>query len=598
MIEHDPDSTQQLTHNLRILQAENQELSKRRDEAMLFALVAETIENLAEPVEILDAVAEHISIIMDIPYVACGSLDGNTIQSIVSYASFSDSEPLPYPITLPDRFLEQISSNETICCPSTDFVKLTREDLFDSSSITFLIPFKCKPYKHCLLILLTPEESKEEVEDRTLLFSQIIQMTARRIDHEFLSRELSSFNRRLEELVQQRSKELLQSKEKLQQMEKLEAIGTLAGGIAHDFNNLLMGIQGTADLIKEEIPPTQHHFSMLSEIEQYAEDGGALCRKLLGFARAGKYNVTVTDLKKLLPQVIELFSRTARQFVIKQDISPDLFAVEVDRSQLQQVFLNLFINAHHAMEKQGTLSISGYNQIIDSDAATLLQIEAGDYVQVEVKDTGTGIPASVLPNIFEPFFTTKKQGKGIGLGLASSYGIIRNHGGAITVESVAGSGTTFTLLLPKSEQEVTTPIKKLAHRIQQSGTVLLIDDEQFILDVGEQMLTNLGYTPLIADCGEKGCELLKEHKPDLVILDMVLPNKSGSEIFLDLRTIQPDIKIIISSGYSLDSEMRKLIQMGRCKFMQKPFSLSTLRQEIADFLAEESSEEAEKPHSR
>lgn len=586
MTEHTPDTIQQLTHNLRILQAENQELSKRRSEAMLFALAAETIENLAEPVEILDAVVEHISIIMDIPYVACSSLDGNRIQSIVSYASFSDSEPLSYPITLPDRFLENISANEPVCCQSTDLAIQGREKPFPTGSSIFLIPFKCKLYKQCLLILLVPEESKEEVEDRTLLFSQIIQMTARRIDHEYLSRELSSFNRRLEELVQQRSQELLQSREKLQQMEKLEAIGTLAGGIAHDFNNLLMGILGTTDLIKKEISPTHHHFSMLSEIEQYAKDGGALCRKLLGFARGGKYNVTVTDLKKLLPQVIELFSRTARQFVIKQDIAPDLFAVEVDRSQLQQVFLNLFVNAHHAMEKQGTLTITGENKILDDDEASLLQIEAGEYVQIVVKDTGTGIPDSILPNIFEPFFTTKKQGKGTGLGLASAYGIIRNHGGAITVESETGQGTAFTLLLPKSEQEATIPVRKPTQLPKRGGTVLLIDDEQFILDVGEQMLTTLGYTALTADCGEKGCELLKEHKPDLVILDMVLPNRSGAEIFFDLRAIQPDIKIIISSGYSLDSEMRKLIKTGHCKFIQKPFSLSTLGQEIADFLTE------------
>jgi PAS domain S-box-containing protein len=246
-----------------------------------------------------------------------------------------------------------------------------------------------------------------------------------------------------------REKERLQAK--LQQAQKMEAIGTLAGGIAHDFNNLLMGIQGRTSLILADIDSDHPHFEHLTEIENYVGSAAELTRQLLGFARGGKYQVLPTDLNELVEKTSGMFGRTKKEITIERSYTENLWTVEVDRSQIEQVLLNIYVNAWQAMPRGGTLYIQTANVHLDEKFVKPYNMGAGDYVSVAMKDTGVGMDADTIKMVFDPFFTTKEKERGTGLGLASAYGIIKNHDGIITANSEIGQGATFHIYLPASE---------------------------------------------------------------------------------------------------------------------------------------------------
>jgi PAS domain S-box-containing protein len=249
-----------------------------------------------------------------------------------------------------------------------------------------------------------------------------------------------------------REKEKLQAK--LQQAQKMEAIGTLAGGIAHDFNNLLMGIQGRTSLILADIRSDHPHFEHLTEIENYVGSAADLTRQLLGFARGGKYQVLPTDLNELVEQSSRMFGRTKKEITIERKYDEDLWTVEVDRSQIDQVLLNIYVNAWQAMPDGGTLSLQTENVRLDKKFVKPYSSRAGDYIKVSIKDTGVGIDANTLKMVFDPFFTTKEKERGTGLGLASAYGIVKNHDGIITAQSKKGQGATINIYLPASPRKL------------------------------------------------------------------------------------------------------------------------------------------------
>ncbi|HPC00418.1 MAG TPA: PAS domain S-box protein [Syntrophales bacterium] len=235
---------------------------------------------------------------------------------------------------------------------------------------------------------------------------------------------------------------------RLERAQRLEAIGTLAGGVAHNFNNLLMGIQGYASLMLLDLAPTHPHYERLKKIEGLVKSGADLTGQLLGFARGGRYEVRVMDIGELVAETARLFTRTRRQIVIDVERPADLWAIKADRTQMEQVFMNLFVNAYQAMPAGGTIRVAMGNENLASPEAELLEVEEGDFVRITVSDTGVGMDEKTKERIFEPFFTTKARGRGTGLGLASVYGIVKGHGGSIEVESSPGEGTTFTILLP------------------------------------------------------------------------------------------------------------------------------------------------------
>ncbi|MCD6197441.1 MAG: PAS domain S-box protein [Deltaproteobacteria bacterium] len=372
----------------------------------------------------------------------------------------------------------------------------------------------------------------------------------------------------------------------LHQAQKLESIGTLAGGIAHDFNNLLMGIQGHASLISLDIDPHHPNFQHLNGIEAAVENGANLTRQLLGFARGGKYQTKVIDLNKLIQINSEMFGRTKKEINIHTKYQKDLWPVEVDPGQINQVMLNLYINAWQAMSRRGDLHIETSNLVINKNDAKSFKVKAGNYVKISVTDTGAGMDKATLQRIFDPFYTTKVMGRGTGLGLASAYGIIKNHGGIINVYSEKGSGATFEIFLLASEKQVIIEEKPAAEILMGTQTILLVDDEDMILDVGEEMLRKLGYTVMLAKSGNEAIKVYKKHKDeiDLIILDMIMPDISGSEAYDIMKEINPKIKVLLSSGYSVNGEAKEILERGCDGFIQKPFNLTTLSRKIGEIL--------------
>ena len=373
-----------------------------------------------------------------------------------------------------------------------------------------------------------------------------------------------------------------QLEKQLRQAQKMEAIGTLAGGIAHDFNNLLLGIQGNISLSLLELGADSPIFSSLKKIEQYVQNGVELTRQLLGFARGGKYEVRLTDINRLLKEQNLLFGRANKTVEFKEAFDAQLWNVEADQDQIEQVILNIYMNALQAMPEGGILTVRTENVIIDEERLIPYRIKAGDYVKISLIDTGIGMDEKTQRRIFDPFFTTREMGRGTGLRLASVYGIIKNHEGFINVDSQKDRGTQVEIFLPASRKPAPpkqAPVEAIARGHE---TVLLVDDEEMIIDVGKRMLERLGYETLTAMNGAEALEIYKRRGKDisLVILDMVMPKIGGGETFDRLKKLNPAINVILCSGYSIDGQATEILKRGCRAFIQKPFNLKVLSQHI------------------
>jgi PAS domain S-box-containing protein len=373
----------------------------------------------------------------------------------------------------------------------------------------------------------------------------------------------------------------------LQTAQKMEAIGTLAGGIAHDFNNILMGIQGNASLLEMKLDPAHPGHEKLGNIDKYVESGTELSRQLLGFARRGKYNVKASDINDIIDKTSSMFARTRKEIRVATQLADGIWTVEVDRGQIEQALLNLYINAWQAMPDGGELFLATENLTLDESYAQPYSVRAGPYVKVTVADTGVGIARKDLGRIFEPFFTTKEMGRGTGLGLASVYGIVKSHGGHINVYSEEGQGTTFNFYLPASPREVAQEAPPADTAVRRGHeTILLIDDEEMILDVGKGLLSELGYTVLTASSGPEALEIYRARRADIgmVVMDMIMPGMSGGETFDRLKAIDPDVKVLLSSGYTINGQASHILERGCDGFIQKPFNMQQLSVKIREIL--------------
>ena len=401
--------------------------------------------------------------------------------------------------------------------------------------------------------------------------------------------ELFKTNERLREEIQERE-QMSREKDKLQdqlvQAQKMEAIGTLAGGIAHDFNNLLMGIQGNVEMMALDIGATHAHSGRLKTIRDCVLSGSRLTQQLLGFARLGKYEVKPTHINALVQNSTDMFGRTRQELRIVQKYPENVWAVDVDRGQIEQVLLNLLINAWQAMPDGGNLYLETANEILDEHQVLPHGVEPGKYVKITITDTGTGMAPATMARIFDPFFTTKAMGRGAGLGLASAYGIVRNHGGFIDVSSKIGHGTTFNIHLKASDAPLVKAILTPASAREGSETILLVDDDPLILEVGTAMLAALGYGVLVAQGGKEALAIYRNDgdRIRLVILDMIMPDMGGGKTYDQLKAIDPGVNVLLSSGYSIDGQASAIMNRGCNGFIQKPFNLQSLSEKVRDVL--------------
>ncbi|MCP4717460.1 MAG: response regulator, partial [Deltaproteobacteria bacterium] len=355
--------------------------------------------------------------------------------------------------------------------------------------------------------------------------------------------------------------------------------------IAHDFNNILMGIMGYTSLLITQVDPEVPYYAKLKNIEQHVRSGANLTKQLLGFARGGNADIKPANVNTIVEKTIGMFGRSRREVTIAVELA-GTWTIEADSGQIEQVLLNLYLNAWQAMENGGKLFLATGNAAVDPLQAERLNIAAGSYVFVSVRDTGCGMDDETLQRIFDPFFTTKEPGTGTGLGLASTYGIVKNHLGGINVESSPGQGTTFTLYLPASEKSIAAEEELPAEIAGGTGTIMLVDDEEAMLEVGVEILETLGYKVFSAGSGDKALEIFGHQSDniDLVIVDMIMPGMGGGELFDRLRAAKPLVKVLLASGYSLDGDAGKIMERGCNGFLQKPFGLKELSHKLKEIL--------------
>jgi len=369
-------------------------------------------------------------------------------------------------------------------------------------------------------------------------------------------------------------------------IQRMEAIGTLAGGIAHDFNNLMMGIIGNVSLMMLDMDTVNPLYPKLKSIENLIQSGSKLTSQLLGYARKGKYEIKSLDFNQIVRDTRETFARTKKEIVIHQKLSRGVIAIDADRSQIEQVLFNLYVNAADAMPQGGDLTIKTLILTDREMENKPYKPPPGDYAMLEITDTGTGMDLETQTRIFDPFFTTKEMGKGTGLGLASVYGIIKAHGGYIDVESKKEHGSVFRIYLRVSAKGIETTPRRISVITRGVGTILLVDDEETVLDIGVQMIEKMGYSVLAAKSGEEALAIYNKNasRIDLVILDLIMPGMSGTETFDELKKIDPDIKTLLSSGYSIDGQAMEVLDRGCNGFIQKPYNLGFLSKEINKIL--------------
>jgi two-component system cell cycle sensor histidine kinase/response regulator CckA len=338
-----------------------------------------------------------------------------------------------------------------------------------------------------------------------------------------------------------------------------------------------------------DVESSHPHWEHIHAIEEYIRSATNLTKQLLGFAQGGKYEVKPVDMNELVLSSSAMFGRTKKEIRIHNKCEKSSLVVEVDRGQIDQVLLNMYINAWQAMPPDGgELYLETKIVTLDEADCKPHQIEPGRFVKVSITDTGAGMNEAIRLQIFDPFFTTKEKSRGTGLGLASAYGIIKNHGGMVTVYSEIGHGATFNIYLPVSDKDVHPEVRMETGLILGSATILLVDDEEMIIDVGRAMLERLGYRVVVSRGGREAVEAITDmgNEIDMVILDLIMPGMDGGKAFDLIREIQPVMPVLLSSGYAINGHADKIIRRGCNGFIQKPYNISELSQKIVKVLDE------------
>jgi two-component system, cell cycle sensor histidine kinase and response regulator CckA len=379
--------------------------------------------------------------------------------------------------------------------------------------------------------------------------------------------------------------------EQLRHTQKLESLGVLAGGVAHDFNNLLTGILGNSSMALDDMAPNDPNRLLIEEVIKAAERASELTRQLLAYTGKGQFAMRTIDLSALVREVSGLVQASLpKRAQLRLELADELARIEADPGQLQQVVMNLVINGGEAIGSQGG-SVLVRTALQDVDQAyidTLSQpaglLRPGRHVALEVHDNGVGMDEEMLPRIFDPFFSTKFAGRG--LGLSAVLGIVRAHKGALQVDSKPGVGTTFKVLFPASSNAVVAVVPPTGDTTG-SGTVLIVDDEEIVRSTARQTLLRCGYRCLSAQDGAAALEAYR-NCPDtvvLVLLDLTMPVMSGEETLQRLKVIDPDVKVLLTTGYDEQEAVQRFASKGLAGFIQKPFTAAALARKVKEALA-------------
>lgn len=367
----------------------------------------------------------------------------------------------------------------------------------------------------------------------------------------------------------------------LQQAQKMEALGTLAGGLAHGFNNVLMAIQGNLSLISMNLEPDHPMQKHLDRINQSAEKGGRLAREILSFAKVGKFVVMETNLNRILKSTSRMFLRSNSRLRVSEIYQDDLWPTRVDRVQIGQVLLGIYMQAAEAMPNGGDLYLQSENVHLDESYTMPFGNPAGRYIKISVTDSGAGLNEEAKRRIFEPFFSPYRPLRFEALGLAATYGIIKSHGGLINVYSEKGHGTTFNIYLPIARQEIAD--KEVNIKINGgTETILMVDDDSTASQVGRDILERWGYRVMTAENGAEAVDIYTDYKDDvhLIVLDVILPDLNSDQVYRQLRKINPNVLVLLSSGYNVNRQITSLLNQGCVGFVQKPFQSQSLSSKV------------------
>ncbi len=376
----------------------------------------------------------------------------------------------------------------------------------------------------------------------------------------------------------------------LLQAQKMEAIGTLAGGIAHDFNNILAAILGYTELALNDIRQDSAAWRYLQEVRKAGQRAKTLVQQILTFSRRTEQARTPVQLPRLVEEALALLRASLPSTIaIRHHISQDAGTVLADPTQLHQVLLNLCANAEYAMRETGGL-LEIRLQPVEVDAQVMVQhpeLLAGPYVRITVTDTGHGMTPDVVERIFEPFFTTKRPGEGTGMGLALVHGIVASHGGVVTVASVVGQGTTFTVYLPRTDDSVRDEAAQEGSLPTGAERVLFVDDEEVLVSLGQEILLGLGYDVVVCTSSVEALDVFRmaPQRFDLVITDQTMPHMTGEELALELRRLRSDIPIILCTGFSHIIHAERAQELGIDAFLMKPLAMQDLARVIQQVLA-------------
>jgi len=396
---------------------------------------------------------------------------------------------------------------------------------------------------------------------------------------------------RLVEDLRESLDELETTQEQLLQAQKMEAVGKLAGGIAHDFNNLLTAIKGFTELLLQRSSTDDPAHGDLMGIKNAADQAARLTRQLLAFSRKQVLRPRIINLNEVVGRMQEMLQRLIGEdieLVVK--FQEDLHLVRADPGQIEQIILNLAVNARDAMAGGGTLALQTENMVVGK-GKSLSMLNAGDYAVLAVRDTGSGMDRETRRRLFEPFFTTKDTGKGTGLGLATVYGIVRQSGGTIFVDSEPGKGTAFTIYLPRQEGRLESPAPKAASKDQLIGseTILLVEDEDVVRRLAERVLREHGYAVLVSSCGKEALEVAGQHSQpiQLMVTDVIMPGgMNGKQLADRMSAIRPEMKVLYISGYADGSLFSNAEQETPIQLLEKPFSPQNLVQKVRELLDE------------